>query len=93
MTRQRHYSVFGGPEGRSIASVALGARTMRAEGQPFGMLLPYEYVLVDAPDGTQAFIPRRNSDLLVAYLDCNTSAGDREWDILAAEIARRGLVA
>jgi hypothetical protein len=93
MTRQRHYSVFGGPDGRSIASVALGATKIRAKGKYRGRVLPYEYVLVDAPDGTQAFVPRRNTDLTTAFSECEGSPGEREWDTLAAEMERRGLAA
>lgn len=91
MTRLRHYSVFGGPDGRTIASVALGQDYLLAEDRPNGRVAPYAYVLVDAPDRTKVFVPRRDADLLKALAECSPDVGDREYETLTAEVERRGL--
>ena len=91
MTRQRHYHVFGGPDGRSIATVDANVSYFVAGSRARGRLRPFEYVLVDAAHGVRAFVPRHNSDLIEALHVCPEQIGDLEWETLRRELDRRGL--
>lgn len=91
MTRQRHYHVFGGPNGRSIATVDANVTYFVAGSRARGRVRPFEYILVDEAYGASAFVPRHTSDLIEALQACPEQIGDREWETLRSELEKRGL--
>lgn len=96
------FHAYGGPDGGRLVSVPAGTidhwayrsnavMPKGAKGQASPNEARYHYVLAGAPDGASAFLPADDDDLRDAFLKVSGEAGNREAEVLAAEIKRRGL--
>lgn len=88
---QKHFYVFGGPQGGTLASVKAGAKTPSVPDPTHVQGVRYSYVLVDGPGGRQVFVPESDQCLRQAFLSCSGEPGSPEAETLATEIQRRGL--
>lgn len=102
MTDQLYFKAHGGPDAGKIVEVDAGTVdywTYRNDVLPpfSGPAAPaqetprYHYVLAPKLDGTNAFFPWEDRDLLNAYKRTAGEPGDPEAEALIAEIERRGL--
>ena len=87
----KHFYVFGGPQGGTLASVKAGATTLSVLDPTHVQGVRYSYILVDGHDGRKVFVPEDNQCLRAAFLSTSGEPGDGETETLAAEIQRRGL--
>jgi hypothetical protein len=89
--RPRHFVAYGGPENGSIVRVRNGADECMIGDGRYTQTPSFSYVLVDAPDGGAALVPKHDHDLLSAYHDADSSDHRRAVPVLKGELKRRGL--
>lgn len=89
--RPRHFVAYGGPESGLIVRVRNGADECMIGDRRYTQSLPFAYVLVDAPDGGAALVPKHDHDLLSACEDADGSDHPRALAVLEGELKRRGL--
>lgn len=87
----KHFYVFGGPQGGTLASVKAGATMLSVRDPTHVQGVRYGYVLVDGSDGRKVFVPENDHCLRTAFLTASGEPGSREIETLSVERQRRGL--